>query len=117
MHIVERRRVDMEVLLRAKRYDGAVYLGGYVIECLLKAAVCQWIDEETLPQRYMVHDLQWLRQQAALTVPQHLRRRWERVVDWDVSVRYSSQVVSAQRGRDFVDAVEVIRRWLLSEIR
>ena len=30
LHIAEKRRVDARVLLRNKRYDGAVYLGGYV---------------------------------------------------------------------------------------
>jgi len=30
------RLQDAKALLKVKRYGGAVYLGGYVIECLLK---------------------------------------------------------------------------------
>lgn len=57
MHIAERRRGDARVLLRNKRYDGAVYLGGYVIECMLKAAICQWIGMEVI-RRWLLEVIQ-----------------------------------------------------------
>lgn len=117
MHIAERRRGDARVLLRNKRYDGAVYLGGYVVECMLKAAICQWIGEERLPERYMTHDLNWLLQQAALVVEPYISKHWQDVAIWDVTARYSSQVISAQSARQFIDAMEVIRRWLLEVIQ
>ena len=117
MHIAERRRGDASVLLQKKRYDGAVYLGGYVIECLLKAAICQWIGAERLPERYMTHDLNWLREQAALVMEPRLRKSWRDVAIWDVTARYSSQVISAQSARQFINAMEVIRRWLLEVIQ
>jgi len=117
MHIAEKRRVDARVLLRNKRYDGAVYLGGYVIECMLKGAICQFIGEERLPERYMTHELEWLCQQAALVIPPNLWHSWQEVAGWDVHVRYSSYSVNAQDAREFIDAMEVIREWLLDEIR
>ena len=113
MHIAERRRGDVRMLLRNKRYDGAVYLVGYVVECMLKAAICQWIGEERLPERYMTHDLNWLREQAVITMESHLRKQWQNVEIWNVTVRYYSQVISAQSARQFIDAMEVIRKWLL----
>ncbi len=113
MHIADRRRGDASALLQKKRYDGAVYLGGYVVECMLKAAICQWIGEERLPECYMTHDLNWLREQAALVIESRLRKPWQDVAIWDVTARYSSQVISAQSARQFIDAMEVIRRWLL----
>jgi hypothetical protein len=84
---------------------------------MLKAAICQFIGEERLPERYMKHELEWLRQQAALAIPPPLRHRWQEVAEWDVHVRYSSHPVSAQDAREFINAVEVIRKWLLDEIR
>ena len=117
VHVADRRRGDASVLLQKKRYDGALYLGGYVVECMLKAAICQWIGEERLPERYMTHDLNWLREQAALMPPSRLHKQWEHVTRWDVAVRYSSQPVSAESARQFINAMEVIRRWLIDEIR
>ncbi len=35
-----RRLEDAEALHRQKRWHGAVYLGGYTIECSLKALIC-----------------------------------------------------------------------------
>lgn len=31
---------DAEVLFQQKRYDGAAYLAGYVVECVLKTLIC-----------------------------------------------------------------------------
>lgn len=53
------RRDDGAVLFEARRYRGALYLGGYAIECLLKWAATRrhgltylpaehWINEHTL---------------------------------------------------------------------
>jgi HEPN domain-containing protein len=41
LHVSNERLKDATILLKQKRYNGAVYLGGYVIECLLKAAICE----------------------------------------------------------------------------
>lgn len=57
MHIASERLQDAKVLLKNGRYNGAVYSGGYVIECLLKAVICQRLGLEYLPKRYAVHDL------------------------------------------------------------
>jgi HEPN domain-containing protein len=38
--IARGRLKDAEVLLTAKRYDGAIYLCGYAIETALKARIC-----------------------------------------------------------------------------
>jgi hypothetical protein len=35
-----RRREDAEVLHQANRWTGAIYMGGYAIECSLKALIC-----------------------------------------------------------------------------
>lgn len=38
------RLADARALLQAKRYDGAVYLGGYVVEMALKARICRTLQ-------------------------------------------------------------------------
>ncbi|NLJ29092.1 MAG: HEPN domain-containing protein [Deltaproteobacteria bacterium] len=39
--IAQARFKDADVLLKAWRYDGAIYLCGYAIELALKARICK----------------------------------------------------------------------------
>lgn len=43
------RLEDAKTLLKANRYDGAVYLAGYVIELGLKHKICQTLGWEGYP--------------------------------------------------------------------
>jgi hypothetical protein len=47
--IAAARLKDAEVLFKGKRYDGAVYLCGYVIEITLKARVCRTLKWTGFP--------------------------------------------------------------------
>jgi HEPN domain-containing protein len=90
---------DAKALLAAKRYDGAVYLGGYVVEIALKARVCRtlrWAGfPETRPEfqsfaSFKTHDLDVLlslsgREQR---VKATLLAEWSAVATWDPEVRY-----------------------------
>lgn len=46
--IAEERLKDAEALLAAGRYDGAIYLGGYVVELGLKRRICVTQDDAEL---------------------------------------------------------------------
>jgi hypothetical protein len=50
------RREDPVVLLQEQRYSGAIYLGGYAVECILKWAVTQRQALIYLPQNLETHD-------------------------------------------------------------
>ena len=39
--LAEIRIAEAEILLKAKKYDGAYYLAGYAVECALKACVAK----------------------------------------------------------------------------
>ena len=43
------RLSDAEALLAAGRYDGATYLGGYVVELALKRRICQTLGWDAFP--------------------------------------------------------------------
>jgi hypothetical protein len=51
-HLANQRLDDATILLasRKRRYNGAVYLGGYAIECSLKSAICILKNLPTLPR-------------------------------------------------------------------
>jgi len=48
--IARERLKDAEALLAAGRYDGAIYLGGYVVELSLKSRICRNLKWKGFPQ-------------------------------------------------------------------
>ena len=54
------RLAEAEVLLRAGRYAGSIYLAGYAVECYLKVAVCVTLRWDALLETFKVHDLEGL---------------------------------------------------------
>ena len=73
------RLEDAGVLLRERRYAGAIYLVGYAVECLLKWAITRRQQRIYLPTEFEVHGLDTLLLEAGLA--EALRR--ERTV-WDI---------------------------------
>ena len=49
--LAEARLLDGKALLKAKRYDAAYYLTGYVIECALKACVAKKTKRYEFPRK------------------------------------------------------------------
>jgi hypothetical protein len=67
--IAKARLRDAQVLLRARRFDGAFYLGGYAVEIALKARICRTLKWQGFPdvnaefqglQSLKTHDLEIL---------------------------------------------------------
>lgn len=93
------RLADARALLKAKRYDGAVYMGGYVVEIALKARICRTLRWTGFPETrsefqslasFKTHDLDILltlsgREQRVKTL--HLAE-WSAIAAWDPEVRY-----------------------------
>lgn len=51
------RMSDADALLRERRYNGAIYMAGYAVECALKAALCRHQVETWLTVDEQSHDL------------------------------------------------------------
>jgi HEPN domain-containing protein len=93
------RLTDARALLKARRYDGAVYLGGYVVEIALKARICRTLRWAGFPETrrefqsfasFKTHNLDILlglsgREQRVKN--NHLAE-WSAVASWDPEVRY-----------------------------
>lgn len=60
MEIAEARLLEAETLFQAKHYAGAVYLGGYAVECFLKVAICVRLEWDALRGTFKTHDLEGL---------------------------------------------------------
>ena len=113
-------------------YDSAYYLGGYVIELLFKAKICDHfeIDDffEPVADKYLerdalkpfkVHDLMQLlifsgifrKAQANIRTDDSFKNAWSVVRLWNESSRY-------EQGKDrefvmiFLDSVKIIQQWI-----
>lgn len=91
---------DARALLQASRYDGAVYLCGYVIEIALKARICKTLGWSGYPENrtefgkyssFRTHDLEVLLHlsgsEQVVGKGKHWAD-WSVVVSWDPNARY-----------------------------
>jgi len=97
--IASARLRDAEVLLAAKRYDGAVYLCGYAVELALKARICKTLKWPGYPETnkefeplksFKVHDLDVL---LRLTGRESVVKasyfvEWSAIAAWNPEARY-----------------------------
>lgn len=94
------RLKDARALLRAGRYDGAIYLGGYVVELALKVRICRTLKWADFPQtrsefqNYMSfksHDLDVLLRLSGTEARIKTRyiAEWSAVASWDPEARYN----------------------------
>ena len=102
-NLAEERLADAEVLLANRRFGGAYYLAGYVIECALKACIAKLTKPEDfydkdLAKRVFVHDLARLTDLARLSAVMkplsesdpEFEANWARVNEWSEESRYES---------------------------
>src|SRR5688500_326916 len=97
--IARARLRDAQVLLRAKRFDGAFYLCGYAVEVALKARICRTLKWSGFPdaahdfrglQSLKTHDLEILLRLSGVEArvkTKHLAE-WSAVLDWNPEKRY-----------------------------
>lgn len=93
---------DARTLLAARRWSAAYYLGGYAVECALKACIAKTIKAEEFPDRSFAdkcwtHNLAQLLGVAALKAEldkdciaePELLDNWSIVKDWNEASRYA----------------------------
>jgi len=113
-HLADQRLEDAQVLLasRKRRYNGAVYLGGYTVECALKAAICTIKNLPSLPTEYRTHDLEELLAATGLILPYELAAKFRILKAWSVDLRYQTQTWSVRDAREFLTCVKEVKQWI-----
>ena len=139
--IADRRFDDAEALRNTgenARANGAIYLGGFVVECLLKAKLMErfrWLQRATSPQGrsredqriwslcYRLHDLDEILDKLP-EISQKLARveggRSNRLAhslksicgQWTIFARYSPYTADIDDARLFLDQVNELKPWL-----
>ena len=132
-----RRREDAEALHNAGRWAGAIYLGGYAIECALKALICyldckdDFRDTRTFEQRFKqdrhgnsLHNLSRLLGalpgvQRAMRVDRTstYQQAWNIITNlWEKDqLRYWNQTGNQRDSERFITAIKTIHLFLLAE--
>lgn len=115
--IARARLRDAQVLLRARRFDGAFYLAGYAVELALKARICRTLKWSGFPetsedfkglQSLRTHDLAILLRLSGIEARVKARSpaEWAVVVTWSPDTRYQTVGQStAQETRNMVTSV------------
>ena len=115
--LAELRLQEAETLLRALHFSGAYYLGGYAVECALKACIAKKTKRHDFPEspntvrEYYSHDLEQLVKVAGLKAELDKRKSsdprfedsWEIVIEWSEQSRY--EVITRQDARNLLKAI------------
>lgn len=122
VQVAKRVLDNAKFLLRHGRWHSAIYLAGYSVECLLKAAICQAKGFDVLPSEYQTHELRSLLESTGLG--QELRRdrtlvqAFERVNKiWSVEIRYASKPYGRSEAIMFFGALGRLIPWLETKMR
>jgi HEPN domain-containing protein len=126
---------DARALLNAARWRGAMYMAGYSIECLLKTKLMRMFDcrhlrelEDELQRREMLsvrvtvftHQLEVLFRLSngfdRLRQNEEHWRLFNMVNRWLPAWRYTADLSNREDAEDFLDAVDMISRWIENNI-
>ena len=112
---------EARVLFKAGYSTGAIYLGGYGVECMLKALILtadtEWARRETLHtfKGGRAHDFEWLRAEYAARggpkFPREVARHMVVINGWTTTLRYKPANAETATARRFLNAVNAVIRW------
>lgn len=98
--LAKARLKDSKILCSAKRYDGAVYICGYVIELGLKLRICKTLKWDGFPssnsefqnfRSFKTHNLDVLLVLSGIEekVKTQFLPEWSAITSWDPEARYN----------------------------
>lgn len=118
------RLKDAEALLKARRYNGAIYLGGYSVELALKSRICKTLKWKGFPQTrsefqnylsFKTHNLEVLLLLSGIEDKIKLKHlaEWSAVSSWDPEARYNPiGSVTKTKAEIFLEAVNELLKVL-----
>ena len=114
---------DVQFLFRNERYSAAVYLGGFVIECLLKASLWSRRQDDAIRSLiFRSHDLPRLLH-ANSALERDMQRdklrnhaHFVQISSWHVRIRYNPRQVHREDADAFLAHLREVRTWLRDRI-
>jgi hypothetical protein len=112
---------EAEVLNKAGKATGAVYLAGYGIECMLKALVLAAVSAGSRPAMLKSfrggrgHDYEWLRSIYLMNggdrFPRDVTQHFTLVNDWSTELRYVPRSMRDEDADAFLRSAAAIMSW------
>jgi HEPN domain-containing protein len=109
------------LLERGQFTTAAIYLGGYAVECALKALVLSYEPTSRHPTTMAsfrgtkAHDFEWLRQELIkrkCDLPEPVRNMIVNMRSWSVQLRYDPKAVEIEEADTFLRSAEEILVWV-----
>lgn len=121
----EERWKDARCLHANGRFEGAIYLCGYVLECFLKFAICETrkhksmdVAEAKLLGHNLFELLDVLRFSSPLVEKRDLRLAFDRINSrWAPEMRYAGQSANERSSEIFLRDTRELRNWLQTQLR
>lgn len=121
-HLVALQRFeDAEILLQNGRTNGAMYLGGYTVECMLKALLLSSVpvgSQNALMKSFrgsIAHNYDWLRNELrakGIEFPAIVARQLLIVNSWSTELRYLAGTKKAREVQVFLNAAAQLLEWV-----
>lgn len=111
------RLKDADVLLKGRRHEGALYLAGYAIECLLKWGVTRRQNLLRLPEKLETHDWDRLLSEAGLKTylenePRMHTLYSELAEHWRPELRYLVRLPKSENAEKLYAELTVLYGWI-----
>lgn len=121
----DERWKDAQCLHHNKRFAGAIYLCGYVLECFLKFAFCELknrgsidLDEAKRLRHNLIELLDACGLGAAVAQNRDLRLAFDRINNqWAPEMRYSGKASDETSSEIFLRDTKDLRSWLQNQLR
>jgi HEPN domain-containing protein len=121
LRAAEQRLESAELLLRHRKARDAAYLGGYVVECAIKALILRTVREKDragivvrITRGSGGHDLEGLKAllQRTCAMPVDVSHAYRRVRTWSTEWRYEPGLLPYNSALDFLKAAKAVLVWV-----
>jgi len=120
--VAEKHLGDAELLYEhGSKTGGAIYLGGYVVECALKALLLARTPRRQQPETMELfrgtraHEFEWLKVQLrskGVKVSPEISEKLSSLRSWSVAMRYDPTEKSQRETREFLSAARAVLAWV-----
>lgn len=111
-YLAQVRLDEALALLRNKKWAGAMYVAGYIVECALKAVIAKRHNDR-LPEQYTIHDLNLLRGEVLHHISDQDAAILQQIGGWSHLLRYCTQSPSAVTVTHFINRAKDVLQCLL----
>jgi hypothetical protein len=126
LRAAEQRLTSAEVLYKNDLYLDCIYIGGYVVECALKALILARIPKNNRLSYELdyfrgsvAHDYEYLKgllNKQGIVKPREVIKPFQKIATWSTDLRYEVGRGNPKEADAFLISVKVILDWVKRSI-